>query len=51
VPGAGKPETLLERLRSLRALDVEVASRASAAVVIPLLLLVAAGHVDWAAYA
>lgn len=51
MPGAGKPETLLERLRSLRALDVEVASRASAAVVIPLVLLVAAGHVDWAAYA
>jgi uncharacterized membrane protein YccC len=47
----GRPETLLERLTSLRALDLEVASRASLAVVLPLVLLVAVGHVDWAPYA
>ncbi len=48
---SGAPETLLQRVRSLRALDVEVASRASAAVAIPLVVLALVGHVDWAAYA
>jgi uncharacterized membrane protein YccC len=47
----GKPETLLQRLTSLRALDIEVAFRATLAVALPLILLVALGHVDWAAYA
>ena len=51
MPRSGGPETLLQWLRSLRALDFEVASRASVAVVIPLVVLVLAGHVDWAAYA
>ncbi|MEA9999584.1 FUSC family protein [Cryobacterium sp. RTS3] len=45
------PETLLARLRSLRALDVEVALRASLAVAIPLIVLIAAGRIDWTAYA
>ncbi|TFC09196.1 hypothetical protein E3O19_17445 [Cryobacterium algoritolerans] len=44
--GPGKPGTLLQRVRSAgtrspRAPDLEVASRASAAVVIPLVVLVA----------
>jgi hypothetical protein len=47
----GTPETLLERVKSLRALDIEVATRASIAVVFPLIVLVAAGRIDWAAYA
>ncbi|WP_244285305.1 FUSC family protein [Cryobacterium shii] len=52
-PGApeGKPESLLERVKSLPALDLEVASRASMAVVAPLIVLVAIGRIDWAAYA
>ena len=49
-PGAG-PETLFERVKSLRALDLEVASRATLAVVVPLLVLVLVGRIDWAAYA
>ncbi|WP_241979153.1 MULTISPECIES: FUSC family protein [Cryobacterium] len=48
---ASRPETLLERLKSLRALDLEVASRASIAVVVPLVVLVLVGRIDWAAYA
>ena len=55
IPGAperpGAPETLLARLRSLRALDVEVALRASLAVAIPLIVLISLGHIDWTAYA
>ena len=47
----GRPETLLERVKSLRALDLEVASRASIAVVVPLVVLVLVGRIDWAAYA
>ncbi|TFC90230.1 FUSC family protein [Cryobacterium sinapicolor] len=42
---------MLERLKSLRALDLEVASRASIAVVVPLVVLVLVGRIDWAAYA
>jgi hypothetical protein len=45
------PETLLERIRSLRALDVEVATRAALAAVIPLVVLIAIGHIEWAPYA
>ncbi|MGO4691422.1 FUSC family protein [Glaciibacter sp. 2TAF33] len=45
------PETLLQRLQSLRALDVEVATRAALAAVIPLTVLIAIGHADWAPYA
>ncbi|WP_241977394.1 hypothetical protein [Cryobacterium sp. TMT1-62] len=50
-PGPGRPETLLERVKSVRALDLEVASRASIAVVVPLVVLVLLGRIDWAAYA
>ncbi|TFD32620.1 FUSC family protein [Cryobacterium cryoconiti] len=42
---------MLERLKSLRTLDLEVASRASIAVVVPLVVLVFVGRIDWAAYA
>ena len=38
-------------MKSLRALDLEVASRASIAVVVPLVVLVLLGRIDWAAYA
>ena len=38
-------------MKSLRALDLEVASRASIAVVVPLVVLVLVGRIDWAAYA
>ena len=48
---ASRPETLFERVKSLRTLDLEVASRASLAVVVPLSVLVLAGRIDWAAYA
>ena len=47
----GRPETLRQWARSLRALDLEVASRATLAMVIPLTVLVLAGRVDWAVYA
>ncbi|SDK26790.1 hypothetical protein SAMN05216282_104118 [Cryobacterium psychrotolerans] len=46
-----RPETLLERITSLRALDVEVAFRATVAVLVPLIVLVALGRVDLAPYA
>ena len=46
-----RPETLLERFRSLRALDIEVASRATVAVAVPLIVLVALGRIDLAPYA
>lgn len=48
---SGRPEGLRERLRTLRALDVEVAARAALAVALPLLVLVALGRVEWLAYA
>ena len=47
----GRPETLRQWARSLRALDLEVAGRATLATVIPLTVLVLAGRVDWAVYA
>jgi Fusaric acid resistance protein-like len=47
----GHPETLLQRVRSLRALDVEVATRAALAAVTPLVVLIAIGHIEWAPYA
>ena len=46
-----RPETLRQWARSLRALDLEVASRATLAMVIPLIVLVLAGRIDWAVYA
>ncbi|WP_022894173.1 FUSC family protein [Agromyces subbeticus] len=49
--GAQRPEGLVARLRSLRALDVEVALRAALAAAIPLSVLVMFGRVDLAAYA
>jgi hypothetical protein len=49
--GKHKPETLLERIRPLRALDLEVATRAALAAVIPLIILVAIGRIEWAPYA
>lgn len=45
------PEGLLERIRSLRALDIEVATRAALAAVIPLIVLIAIGRIEWAPYA
>ncbi|RNE63999.1 FUSC family protein [Cryobacterium tepidiphilum] len=45
------PESLLDRIRSLRALDIEVASRAALAAVVPLVVLIAIGHIEWAPYA
>jgi hypothetical protein len=45
------PEGLLERIRSLRALDIEVATRAALAAVVPLVILIAIGHIEWAPYA
>jgi flagellar biosynthesis protein FliQ len=45
------PETLLQRIQSLRALDIEVATRAALAAVIPLVVLIAIGHIEWAPYA
>ncbi|MFC9560345.1 FUSC family protein [Agromyces sp. NPDC056965] len=49
--GAPRPEGLVARLRSLRALDLEVALRAALAAVVPLTVLVVLGRVDLAAYA
>jgi hypothetical protein len=49
--GSRRPEGLLARLRSLRALDLEVALRAALAAVVPLVVLVALDRVDLAAYA
>lgn len=45
------PESLLDRIRSLRALDIEVASRTALAAVVPLVVLIAIGHIEWAPYA
>jgi len=45
------PESLLERIRSLRALDIEVATRAALAAVIPLVILILIGRIEWAPYA
>ncbi|AWB96137.1 FUSC family protein [Agromyces badenianii] len=50
-PEARRPEGLVARLRSLRALDVEVAMRAAVAAAVPLAVLVALGRVDLASYA
>jgi hypothetical protein len=44
-------ESLLDRIRSLRALDLEVAFRAALAAGLPLLLLVLVGRSEWAPYA
>jgi uncharacterized membrane protein YccC len=38
-------------VRSVRALDLEIATRATVAMVIPLVVLVLAGRIDWAVYA
>jgi hypothetical protein len=46
-----RPETLRQWARSLRALDLEVATRATLAMVIPIIVLVLAGRIDWAVYA
>ncbi|MGY4857982.1 FUSC family protein [Cryobacterium sp. AP23] len=46
-----RPETLRQWARSLRALDLEVATRATFAMVLPLIVLVLAGRIDWAVYA
>ncbi|WEO76686.1 FUSC family protein [Cryobacterium sp. SO2] len=46
-----RPESLRQWARSVRALDLEVASRATLAMVVPLIVLVIAGRVDWAVYA
>jgi len=47
----GRPESLKQWARSLRSLDLEIASRATLAMVIPLIVLVVAGRIDWAVYA
>jgi hypothetical protein len=46
-----RPQSLSERLRSLTALDFEVASRAALAMAVPLFVLLALGRLDLAAYA
>lgn len=46
-----RPETLRQWASSLRALDLEVATRATVAMVVPLIVLVLAGRIDWAVYA
>jgi uncharacterized membrane protein YccC len=46
-----RPESLRQWARSLRALDLEVATRATCAMVVPLLVLVLIGRIDWAVYA
>ncbi|GAA3859315.1 FUSC family protein [Leifsonia kafniensis] len=46
-----KPESLLDRVKNLRRLDFEVATRAALATAVPLIILVALGRIDWAAYA
>jgi uncharacterized membrane protein YccC len=53
-PSAGdgaRPESLKQWARSLHALDLEVASRATLAMVVPLIVLVLVGRIDWAVYA
>ncbi|KQX08515.1 hypothetical protein ASC59_09200 [Leifsonia sp. Root1293] len=42
---------MVERLKGLRSLDIEVAARAAIAAAVPLLILLALGHVEWAPYA
>lgn len=49
--GTRRPAGLVARLRSLRALDLEVALRAALAAVVPLTVLVVLDRVDLAAYA
>lgn len=49
--GRSRPESLLQWARSLRALDVEVATRATLAVAIPLIVLALVGRIDWVLYA
>lgn len=46
-----RPESLRQWAHSLRALDVEVASRATLAMALPLIVLALTGHIDWALYA
>jgi hypothetical protein len=46
-----RPETLRQWALSLRALDLEIASRATFAMVVPLVVLVLAGRIDLAVYA
>lgn len=46
-----KPQSLGDRLRSLTALDFEVASRAALAMAVPLFILLALNRLDLAAYA
>jgi uncharacterized membrane protein YccC len=48
---SSRPETLRQWALNLRALDLEVASRATCAMVVPLLVLVLIGRIDWAVYA
>ncbi|MGO4104290.1 FUSC family protein [Leifsonia sp. YAF41] len=48
---ANRPEGLFDRIKNLRRLDVEVATRAALATVIPLIVLIALGRIDWAPYA
>ncbi|WP_255579253.1 hypothetical protein [Cryobacterium sp. PAMC25264] len=48
---SSRPETLRQWARSLRALDIEVAVRATLAMVVPLIVLVLLGRIDWAVYA
>lgn len=48
---AKRPQSLTQRLRSLSALDVEVASRAALAMAVPLFVLLALDRLDLAAYA
>jgi len=48
---ASRPESLLDRFKNLRRLDFEVATRAAIATVVPLIILVALGRIEWAPYA
>ncbi len=49
--GGSKPQSLIERLRSLSALDFEIASRAAFAIAVPLFILFAINRLDLTAYA
>lgn len=51
VDGGDRPVGLLERMKRLRSLDLEVAARAAVAAAVPLLILLAIGHVELAPYA
>ena len=48
---SSRPESLRQWARSLRALDLEVAVRATLAMVVPLVVLALLGRIDWAVYA